>query len=126
MKRCWFGAGLLAVFLLSGLLTSRWAKDCYGEITESVARAETAFARENWDMAERMTEGARDRWEEYWRLSASITDHSPMEQVDSLFDQLDNYTRGRDAIGCMGLCAQLRNALEAIAESHSLTWWNLM
>lgn len=126
MKRCRFGAGLLAVLLLSGILTSRWTEDHHREISSLIAQAEEASLRGDWDQSDSLIRQAKGQWEAHWGLSASLTDHSPMEQVDSLFEQLDVYLRARDPVGCGGLCAQLGKALEAIAESQSLTWWNLL
>ena len=126
MKRCRFGAGLLAVLLLLGILTSRWTEDHHREISDLITQAEQASLRGDWDRTERLIRQAKTQWENRWGLSASLTDHGPMEQVDSLFAQLDDYLRARDPVGCGGLCSQLGKALEAIAESQSLTWWNLM
>lgn len=126
MKRCWLGAGLLVLLLLSGILTARWTEDHHREIADMISQAEESMLREDWDQAVSLIRQAKGQWEKRWKLSAALTDHGPMEQVDSLFDQLDAYTRAGDWVGCSGLCAQLGKALEAIAEAQGLTWWNLL
>lgn len=126
MKRSWIGAGLLAALLLFGILSSRWMGGNHSSIARDVEQAALAALREDWGQALRLTEQAKQDWEQNWGISAALADHSPMEQVNTLFAQLEPYAAAREAVAFAGVCAQLATEIQAIGEAHSFTWWNLL
>lgn len=126
MKRSNFGLGLLIVLLLLGSL-STWAIDRATEpITETVRQAGAAGIRKDWTLAEEKMGEAGALWEKRYSLCASLTDHGPMEEINSLFAQLAVYAESRDAQNFAAVCALLAENLKAIGEAHMVNWWNLL
>ena len=126
MKRSKFGLGLLIALLILGIL-STWAMGrTTAPITETVRQAGEAGFREDWPLAEEKMGEARARWEKRYPLCASLTDHEPMEEINSLFAQLAVYGESRDGQNFAAVCALLAENLEAIGEAHMLKWWNVL
>lgn len=126
MKRCYFGVGLLAVLLLISLGTS-WVTDrCHSPISQEMSEAASYALADDWKQAVRCTEQARKHWEQYRKLTAALADHEPMEQIDRLFGELEVWQKAQDAQHCATVCAQLSEAVNAMADAHALTWWNVL
>ncbi len=126
MKRSKFGLLLLIGLLVLGIL-STWAMNrSTNPIAETVRQAGTAGFQMNWEIATEKMGEAKTQWEKRYPLCASLTDHEPMEEINSLFAQLEVYAESRDAQNFTAVCALLAENLEALGEAHSLTWWNLL
>ena len=126
MKRSWFGAGLLAILLALGLLTTWGMARCHDPISRDLEQAAQAALSEDWDRAAALAEQAGDRWQACWRLSAAVADHEPMEEIDSLFAQLEVYQQVRDSRAVASLCAELSQRVGNMLEAHQCSWWNLL
>ena len=63
---------------------------------------------------------------EHQKTTAAVVDHEPMEEVESLFAQLDVYLKARDPVAYCACCASLEVFARAIGESHSVSWWSLL
>lgn len=126
MKRSKFGLGLLLILLALGIL-STWAMGKSTDpITETVRQAGEAGLRSDWAVAEEKIGEAKAQWEKRYPLCASLTDHEPMEEINSLFAQLAVYGESRDARNFAAVCALLAENIEAMGEAHNLKWWNLL
>ena len=126
MRRSKFGLGLLLILLLLGIV-STWAMlKNTAPITAAVRQAGEAACAGDWDGAFRKTGEAKEKWEEHYPLCASLTDHEPMEEINSLFSQLEVYGESRDARNFAAVCALLAENMEAIGEAHTLKWWNVL
>ena len=126
MKRSQFGLGLLLALLILGIL-STWAMGKSTDpITETVRQAGEAGFRSDWAVAEKKMGEAKSDWEKRYPLCASLTDHEPMENINSLFAQLEVYAQSRDHQNFAAVCALLEKNIEAMGEAHSLKWWNLL
>ena len=125
MKRSKFGFGLLLALLILGLVSTWAIIRSTAPITETLRRAGERGFLGDWDDAMASMAEAKGCWEKTYPLCASLTDHEPMEDINSLFAQLEVYARERDSVGFRVLCARLAEALDAIGEAHSVAWWNL-
>ena len=126
MKRGWIGLGLLVLLLVGGLLVT-WRMDhCHRTIAADLDRAAGFALQENWEQAAACAQSAKNGWQAGWNLSAAFADHEPMENIDSLFAQLETYAALRDNAAFSALCAQLARQIEAMGDAHGLTWWNLL
>ena len=124
MRRCIFGAALLAAIGLVCL----WTGAALNRFTEPVCRnleqaCEEALA-ENWDMASAHALAAEAAWEGKWHGLASAADHTPLEDIDDLFAQLSLCRRMEKKEDFPVLCAQLSRRLQAVSCAHALNWWN--
>ena len=126
MKRSKFGLGLLLTLLLLGMV-STWAMNrSIKPIAETVRQAGTAGFRMDWEIATEKMGEAKTQWEKRYPLCASLTDHEPMEELDSLFAQGEVCLRlgAGEELGLV--CAQLVRQIRAMGDAHACTWWNLL
>ena len=126
MKRIWIGIILLVVLLGTGFGISNFMDQTHAPIARDVRRAGDLALEEQWSTAQAFAQRGRDRWEKKRPVTAAIADHEPMDEIDALFAQLDTYAKVEDETSYCALCAHLASLLEAVSQSHRLTWWNLM
>jgi len=126
MARGWLGAGILAMFLVLGLVLSGATDRAHlptGKLLEQAA--EKALA-DDLEGAVILGAEAKSRWKRQWFLTAAIADHSPMDEVDSLFAEMEIYARTGEAPHFAACCKELSQRLEAIADAHRFSWWNIL
>ena len=126
MKRGWFGAALLLILLALGIGSSSLMGNLHRPLADSLERSSEYALEGNWATAQETALQAEETWKKLWHFSAALSDHEPMEQIDSLFAQLEVYRTDGDTIGFAAACASLSRQIEAIADAHELRWWNLM
>lgn len=126
MRRLWLGVVLLILLLLLGLWVSAATADIHCPLSESLHQASEAALRGDWETAEACAQDASARWGRTWQLTASVADHTPMDEIDSLFAQLPVYARVREAQHFSATCEELSRRVRAMSDAHSLTWWNLL
>lgn len=125
MKRCWFGLGLLVV-LLGLSLVSSWAM---GAIHDPIA-GQLSRAGERTLVGE-LTQGralaveAKAGWEKWSHFRACFADHTPVEDVDAAFAELESYGAAGEDAAFAAACAELSQRVKAVGEAHGLYWWNL-
>lgn len=126
MTRGIIGILLLLLLLAAGLFV-QWTMDTlHGPITGELTQAAGAGARGDWDAARLHQETAQRGWRKCWCLTAAFADHQPMEDADSLFARLPVYAAQEERAEFSACCRELARRVRAIADTHSLTWWNLL
>lgn len=126
MKRLWIGISFLVILLTGGILLSLGMVNLHSRISDRMAAASQAALAQNWNEALRLSESACEDWEKYRHVTAAFTDHEPIEEMDSLFLRLEIYQEPLQSTEYAAVCSHLSQLSGAIAESHSLTWWNLL
>ena len=126
MKQFWIAILFLAVLLVGGIVSCVGVRRVQEPIVNHLEQAAQAGFSENWELAEDLLEKAKTRWETYRNALATISDHGPMEEIDSLFGELEIYRLAQNPTLFAGLCSRLSLLCRAIAESLSLSWWNLL
>ena len=126
MKRSKFGFGPLLALLILGLVSTWAIIRSTAPITETLRRAGELVFLGDWDDAMASMAEAKGCWEKTYPLCASLTDHEPMEDINSLFAQLEVYGESRDTRNFVAVCALLAENLNAIGEAHTLKWWNVL
>lgn len=126
MKRIWIGIGLLAALLVAGIWVAESMEDSHLPGAQDLRRASELVLEEDWSKAEALTKRARDKWEKKWRMTASVADHEPMDQIDGMFAELKVYAKVKDEVAYSGTCAHLAELMEAMGHAHSFNWWNLL
>ncbi len=126
MVRGWLGAGLLALFLALGVVTMHLMDDAHlptGDLLEQAA--ELAL---QGDMEKGVTLGqkAKNRWERQWQATATVADHSPMDDVDALFAEMEVYAAAGEEPHFAACCQELAKRVQAVAEAHRFSWWNIL
>lgn len=126
MKRLWVGVAFLGVLLALGILvTAAFARFHYPLADKLEQASETALA-EDWAGALEISRSARNNWERFRRFTAMLADHEPLEEMDSLFRQLQVWERLGEREEFAATCAQLAVMARAMADSQAITWWNLL
>lgn len=126
MKRFWLGIGILAALLAVSIAVTAGMGKVHDDIAEDLESARAAAGADEWEKAAFLIRTAAEDWQKWRRLTASVADHEPMEEVDSLFAALEAYGSAREGPEFMAVCGQLAVLVRAIGEAHALTWWNLL
>ena len=126
MKRIWIGIILLIFLLGAGFWISHFMAQSHNPVAQDIRRAGNLALEEQWGAARAYAKRGKDRWETKWPVTAAVADHEPMDEIDALFAQLEIYAKTEDEAAYSALCAHLASLLEAVSQSHSLKWWNLM
>ena len=120
------GLLILAGLLLLGLLSS-WRMDkIHGAISRQLEDAAWFALTEDWEKARTAASGAENDWEVHRDLFSLLADHTPMEEIDSLFARLDICSAAGNYGDFAIFCAEAARKVEAMGEAHRLTWQNLL
>jgi len=126
MKRSWMGAGLLLLLLAGGLMATR----TMGRIHDPIARDLTAAGENalggNWEEALVLFQRASDSWQRSEVLRDCLSDHTPMEQIDSDFTVLKIYGRIRDGTAFATLCSATAERVTALGQAQKLLLHNFL
>ena len=126
MKRFWFGAALLATFLLLGAALSLWTSGIHCRISNTLAQAEGLAQAGDMAGAGELSRQAQSSWQRNRCVTAALADHTPMEEIDGLFRELSVFLAMDEPVHFAATCARLSLLLQAMGESHSISWWNLL
>ncbi len=127
MEKRWIGGAVVLVVLLalglwigSGMENLHRPVICDLEEAAQVAlTGDMAGAQTYMNRAERFW--SQNRW-----LTAAVVDHSPMEEIDSIFSQLESYGAAGDHVAFAAWCGRAASLVSAMGEVNSLTWQNLL
>ncbi len=126
MKRFWIGLCILALLLAGSAAICIGMQRVHTPIAEDLALAADAALSGDWERAEALFRRADARWEKYYRFTAAFADHTPMDEMDTLIEESEIYAAKREQPHFAAACAHLSVLAAAIAESHTLSWWNLL
>lgn len=122
MKRFWVGLAITALLLGLGIAVTVGMHRLCLPISQTL---EQAAHTEDWSAALTLSRQARQQWERWQQISASVTDHEPLEEIDALYHALEIYAEYGDTMRFSEVCARLASMTEAIAESQSINWWHI-
>ncbi len=126
MKRIANGIAILAVLLVIAVLFTLLMDDIHTPLAQNLQAAAQAAAEENWQKAAALFRQASLCWEENKHFVASLADHSPMDEMDGLFAELEVYLQQQEMPHFAATCRHLAKLAEAMGENHALNWWNLL
>ena len=126
MKRFWIGICVLSLLLTSGIATCCAIKVFHTPISHSLDEACQAAVQEDWTAATAYFSDALARWQRCRDLTAALADHSVLEEIESLFAEIDVFRQTGDRLSFAAACAHLARLAEAVAQSHLPKWQNLL
>lgn len=126
MKRSVFGFVLLVLLLAGGLTVSRTMEHIHFPAAQALDAAARWAMAGDWTEAEQAAAHGAACWEKHWKFSAALADHQPMEDINTLFSQLEIYRAAEEQAEYAAICRELAGRLEAMAQAHTLHWWNLL
>ncbi len=125
MRRLWIGIVVLLVLLGLGLGSTAVMEGIPGALAQGMEQAAEA-AGNQWENAKALAGEAREQWEKYEHMIASLTDHEQLEELKGLFSELEVSMVWEDKGYFATVCARIASLAEALSESHTLHWWNLL
>lgn len=126
MKHFWLGVALLVLFFALGIWVSVVMDDVHTEISQTLDQAAQATLSGELEQGISLARQAKIAWEKNWRGTAAVADHSPMDEIDSLFSEMEVYAKTREEPHFAACCTQLSKLVLAVGEAHSLNWWNFL
>ena len=126
MKRIWLGIGALVVFFVLGLWCSHAMDKLHTSLAQKLEQAAEAALAGDLQTGVTLAQEAKNSWEAHWHQTAALADHTPMDEIDSLFAQLESYAQAGQISEFAAHCSRLSTLVAATAEAHALSWWNLL
>lgn len=125
-RRFWLGVWILVLFLGLGLGIT-WGMDAiHVPAEQALEQAAQKALTGQMDEAVALARDAHKRWDDFWKLTASVADHSPMDEVDKLFAEMEIYAEAREEEHFAACCAQLSRLVSSMSDAHAPRWWNFM
>ena len=126
MKHLWFGIGLLAALLAAGLWLGGSLDDWHLPAAKDLDKAADAALAEDWGLAQALCIRAEKHWCKHRNLTAVVTHHDLIDQIDAGFAALEDYIRCEETSSFAATCSQLAGKLRSLHQSHGFHWWNLL
>lgn len=126
MKRAWIGAALLTALLALSLWASRTMTAIHEPIARDLDRAAACSLREDWDGAAMGFSQALAQWQKWDRLRCCLADHNSVEQTDARMAAAEVWLLAKEPAAFASACRSLAKQVDALGQSHSILWWNLL
>lgn len=126
MKRIWFGAAMLVVLLILGFGSGAFMERTHTAQSKDLTRAAELALEENWAGAENFVGAVRREWDKKQPFIAALSEHTPIDQAEGLFAQLEAFAKTKNAALYSSTCLQLARLLESLGQSHRLNLQNLL
>lgn len=125
-KRFYLGVAILAVLLSISIGTSAAMKAIHQPMEADLQQAARLALEEDLEKAFPIAQRAYDRWEKYHGVIASFADHNPMDDTDTLFQELLVYGQTGEAPHFAACCRELAVMAEAMYDAHVFSLKNLL
>lgn len=96
MKRSWIGFVLLLVLLAGGIAATWGMAKCHEPIARDLENAAKTALQGDMAQGEGLMLQAREAWGRSRHLGACFADHTPMEEIDALFAEVEVYAAARE------------------------------
>lgn len=126
MKRFWLGAGLLLGLLAIGFGAAALMGGVLSPISGKLDEAAQAVQVGDWQRAQELVSEASGHWQQRRHLTAALTNHEPLRQIDSIFAELAVYARQKDEVQYAAMCVHLARLTEGIRQESEFKWWTLL
>ena len=120
------GLSLLILLLALGVGSAVWIQHATGPVTEDLERAALLVEQGQPEQGKVLALRAKKTWESHWKAMAALLDHRSMDEVDAQFARVEWYAETGDADQMGAFCRSLSRLVEAAADDHRLTWWDLL
>ena len=125
-RRFWYGFGVLVVLMMLGLWTGWAMEQRQNPITADLEQAAQMAMAGDTDRGTALVTKAKTAWERTKILTATAADHGPMEEIESLFAQIQVYARAGEWADFSAYCTRLAQLVAAVGEAHKFSWQNLL
>ena len=126
MNRFVLGILILAIFLVLGLGVAWGMDEMHLDVADNLSLASRQVISGQWESGVALAKQAKADWKKHWQRTACVADHAPMDEINGLFAQLQAFENPEEAVHYSATCAQLSMLVEAMADAHRFSWWNLL
>ena len=126
MARGWLGAAVLVVFLILGIVIAGAMDKAHLPTGELLTQAAEMTLNGEFEKGVALGMEAKTQWEKKWSGTAAVADHSPMDEVDALFAEMEIYARTGEEPHFAACCKELAQRVRSVADAHRFSWWNLL
>ena len=126
MIRGWFGLCILVLFFALGFITAVVMNNAHLPTEELLSQAAEKALSGDFEGAVALAAEAKSRWSDHWNGTATVADHSPMDDVDALFAEMEVYARTEEKPHFAAVCKELSQRIQAVVEAHKFSWWNVL
>ncbi len=126
MRRFLLGVALLTALLFFGLWIRAGTDKVLIPISHRLQQASLQCLSGDFAQGQALAEQAQQDWDSVWHYIASFTDHAPMDEIDSLFGQLETFYAESNTADFAACCAKLSRLVRAVADAQIPSWWNIL
>ena len=125
-RRFYLGLAILLILLSLGIGTTLSMKAIHEPVETALADAARLAAENQQEQALAIAEKAYERWQKYHAVTASFADHSPMDDTDTLFQEMLVYGNMEEIPHFIACCRELVVMAEAMYDAHVFSLKNLL
>ena len=125
-KRFYLGLGILLLLLILGLGISFFMQAVHQPVEANLAEAAHFALAGDMEKALPLAQAAYDRWQRYHSLTASFADHSPMDDTDTVFQEMLVYAQAGEVPHFAACCRELVVLTQAMYDAHAFSLKNLL
>ena len=125
-KRFYFGLAILLLLLVLGISTMLTMKAIHEPVEAALSQAADLALTGQQDKALTLAREAYNRWEKFHALTASFADHSPMDDTDTLFQEMLVYGTTGETPHFIACCRELTVMTQAMYDAHVFSLKNLL
>ena len=125
MKKLWAGIVILAALLAMGAGSAAVMQHLHQDLASRLEQA-AAQCRSDWPAAASLSADVQKSWEQHRYWVAALSDHEPLEEIAALFSQLDLCRSNGDRAEFAVVCLRIASLCDALGESQTPYWWNLL
>lgn len=125
-RRFYLGLAILLLLLGLGIGTALCMKAIHAPVETTLAEAAQLAMEGHPEQALALAESAYERWQKYHSLTASFADHSPMDDTDTLFQEMLVYGQMEEFPHFIACCRELVVMTSAMYDAHVFSLKNLL
>ena len=125
-KRFYLGCIILIVLLGLGIGAALGMKAIHQPVENHLRQAAAFAMDENMNAALPLAQKAYHRWQKLHSITASLADHTPMDDTDTLFQEMLVYGQMGEVPHFAACCRELTFMVEAMYDAHAFSLKNLL
>lgn len=126
MKKFVIGISVLSLLLIAGLLAAKLTEEMYRPMISLLEEAADNALAGNFENAKQQAAKAKKLWDKRKKATATVADHTPMEEIDHLFAEVIVYAHAGEVPHFAADCAQLAEMIQNMSDAHAPNLWNLL
>ena len=125
-RRFLLGLSLLLLVLAFAIGTSIGMKAIHALGEAELSQAAQLALAGDIDEAIPLAQKAYGRWQKYRGITSAFADHSPMDDTERIFREMQVYAQAGEEPHFAACCEQLSAMLRAIYETHAFSLKNIL